>query len=178
MPKLIELLGDVPDPIRAAAGRLRCNHLYYLDVALAAPVGQDLHWVYVPEAKYPFYRVGCYTNFSPALAPDGKASLYVELADRREPDLAALLPEVARGLVEMQLIRSASEIAFARVRRIDYAYVIFDHAYFDAVAKVREFLEQQRVLSVGRYGAWNYSAMEDALSFGRDAARRALTWLA
>jgi hypothetical protein len=34
-------------------------------------------------------------------------------------------------------------------------------------------LKQQGVVSSGRYGAWNYSSMEDALLMGRDAARRA-----
>jgi protoporphyrinogen oxidase len=173
LPKLVELLLDAPEQVSAAARRLRCTHLYYLDVALTGPCGQDLHWVYVPEAKYPFYRVGCYTNFSAALAPAGAASLYVELADRRTPDVQQLLPEVARGLIEMQLIRSSSEIAFASLQRIDHAYVIFDHAYFEATETLRDFFEQQRILSVGRYGAWNYSSMEDALLFGRDAARRA-----
>ena len=89
-------------PRRAA--RLRCTHLYYLDVALNGPCQKPLHWVYVPEARYPFYRVGCYSNFSAAMAPPGKANLYVELADRREPDLGTLVPEVAAGLVEMGLI--------------------------------------------------------------------------
>lgn len=89
---LIALLEDPPPEIREAGRRLRCTHLYYLDVALNGPVGQPFNWVYVPEAKYPFYRVGCYSSFSPAMAPPGKANLYVELADRAEPDLGAPAP--------------------------------------------------------------------------------------
>jgi protoporphyrinogen oxidase len=166
-------LSGAPEAVMEAAGRLRCTHLYYLDVALETPCNKPLHWVYVPEAKYPFYRVGCYSHFSPAMAPPGKANLYVELADRREPDLAALVPEVARGLVEMGLIDSPSAIRFARLRRIDHAYVVFDHAYFGSLAAIRPFLDEARILSTGRYGGWNYSSMEDALHFGRDAASAA-----
>jgi protoporphyrinogen oxidase len=171
---LIQALQGVPDAVADAAGRLRCSHLYYLDVALDTPCNQPLHWVYVPEAKYPFYRVGCYSHFSPAMAPPGKANLYVELADRREPDLSALLPEVAAGLVEMGLIGDKRAIHFARLRRIDHAYVIFDHAYFGSLASIRPFLDEAGILSTGRYGGWNYSSMEDALHFGRDAAQEAL----
>jgi protoporphyrinogen oxidase len=170
---LVGLFDGAPEAVRSAAARLRCTHLYYLDVALDAPCGQPLHWVYVPEAKYPFYRVGCYSNFSPAMAPPGKAGLYVELADRGEPHLPSLLPAVASGLVEMGIIASPSAIRFARVRRIDYAYVVFDHAYYASLGAVRPFLEEQRVVSAGRYGGWNYSSMEDALIFGRDAAKAA-----
>lgn len=175
--KLIGLLADPPEKVARAAENLRCTHLYYLDVALNGPCGKPLHWVYVPEEKYPFYRVGCYSNFSPAMAPVGKAGLYIELADRAEPDLATLLPEVASALVEMKIIENPHQIRFARVRKIDFAYVIFDHCYFASLEVIRPFLEEARIITAGRYGGWNYSSMEDALLFGRDAARRAIEWV-
>jgi protoporphyrinogen oxidase len=172
---LIGTLTDAPAQVSAAAKRLRCTHLYYLDVALDTPCQRPLHWVYVPEEKYPFYRVGCYSHFSPDLAPPGKACLYVELASREPPDLETLIPEVARGLVEMGLIHDVSAVRFARLRRIDHAYVVFDHAYFPSLEVIRPFLDEARILSTGRYGGWNYSSMEDALHFGRDAAKAAQT---
>ena len=174
LPRLLELIDEVPEPVRQAAAKLRCSHLHYLDVALRRKSGRDFHWAYVPESKYPFYRVGCYSHFSAALAPPGKSSLYVELADRSPPELERLLPEVARGLIEMGIIDSADEIEFARARRIDYAYVIFDHEYFAALDVIRPFLAQSRIISSGRYGDWNYSAMEDAILFGKAAAERAV----
>ena len=170
---LIELLVDAPAEVQAAGGKLRCNPLYYLDVALDRPCGVDLHWVYVPEEKYPFYRVGCYSAFSAELAPPGKACLYVELASREPPDMSVLLPEVAKGLIEMSIIAKPSDILFAEPRRIDHAYVVYDHDYYEALAVIQPFLEKHEIISAGRYGGWNYSSMEDALMFGRDAAKRA-----
>jgi protoporphyrinogen oxidase len=170
---LVGLLVDPPPEVTAAAGRLRCNPLYYLDLALDAPCGMDLHWVYVPEEKYPFYRVGCYSNFSEQMAPPGKAGLYVELASREPPRLDRLLPVVAGGLVEMKLIRRPAEILFARARLIEHAYVVFDRSYYPALEKVQAFLLEQNIISCGRYGGWDYSCMEDALLAGREAARRA-----
>lgn len=167
---LLQLLLDAPAEIRGAASRLRCNPLYYLDVALERPMGMPLHWVYVPEERYPFYRVGCYSNFSAEMAPEGKAGLYIELASREPPDMSSLLPEVARGLCEMKLIGEPGDIRFAELRRIDHAYVVFDHHYYDALERIRPFLLEQRIVSAGRYGGWNYSSMEDALLFGRQAA--------
>jgi len=178
LPVLLGLLDEVPESVRQASTRLRATHLHYLDLALERPPATDFHWVYVPEAKYPFYRVGCYSHFSPDLSPAGTGSLYVELASRSEPDLATLLPEVIAGLVEMRVIDGPAQLRFARLRRIDPAYVIFDHAYYDALAVITPFLEEQRIVSTGRYGAWTYSAMEDALLDGRRAVARARDWLA
>jgi protoporphyrinogen oxidase len=174
LPRLLSLIDGLPEPVRDAAAKLRCSHLHYLDLALRRKSARDFHWAYVPEAKYPFYRVGCYSHFSEALAPTGKSSLYVELADRSPPELEWLLPQVARGLIEMGVIDSAEEIEFARARCIDYAYVIFDHQYFAALSVIRPFLEASRIISSGRYGDWNYSAMEDAILFGKAAAEGAL----
>jgi protoporphyrinogen oxidase len=170
---LLSLLVDPPGEVADAASRLRCNHLYYLDVALNGPCRKPLHWVYVPEEKYPFYRVGCYSHFSPAMAPPGKANLYIELADRNPPDMSKLVPEVAHALVEMGLIDVPEALRFARLRRVDHAYVVFDHHYFPSLEIVRPFLERANIVSTGRYGGWNYSSMEDALIFGRDGAKRA-----
>jgi len=177
LPTLVGLCDAVPDAVRDAAAKLRATHLYYLDLALTQAPRTDFHWAYVPEAKYPFYRVGCYSHFSPELAPPGAGSLYVELADRSEPTLDHVLPEVTAGLVSMGVIDGAEQIRFARVRRIDCAYVIFDHAYYDALAVVRPFLEAKRLISTGRYGGWQYGSMEDALLEGRAAATLASTWL-
>ncbi|HEY3499366.1 MAG TPA: FAD-dependent oxidoreductase [Polyangiaceae bacterium] len=177
LPVLLGLLDPLPDEVRAAAAKLRATHLYYLDLALERAPRTDFHWVYVPEAKYPFYRVGCYSHFSPELAPPGAGSLYVELADRSEPELDRVTREAVAGLVEMGVLGGAGDVRFARLRRIDYAYVIFDHAYYSALGVIQPFLEGERIVSTGRYGGWNYSSMEDALLMGRAGAARARDWL-
>jgi protoporphyrinogen oxidase len=168
--RLIALLRDAPAEVVRAGERLICNPLFYLDVALDRPCGVDMHWAYVPEPRYPFYRVGCYSNFSELMAPPGKAGLYVELASREPPDMTALLPEVIAGLTDMRIIDKPGDVRFAELRRIDHAYVVFNHDYYAALQAIRPFLAEQRIVSNGRYGGWNYSSMEDALMFGRQAA--------
>jgi protoporphyrinogen oxidase len=177
LPTLLSLFDRLPSEVAAASTKLRCTPLYYFDIALDGPVGASFHWAYVPEEKYPFYRVGCYSNFSSEMAPPGKSNLYVELATREPPDFDATLRDVARGLIEMGVIESPSRIAFARLRRLDHAYVIYDHEHESALATIRPFLESMRVISTGRYGGWNYSSMEDALLFGREAVERASRYL-
>lgn len=173
LPALVRLVTDAPPAVREAAAKLRCTHLHYLDIALNGPCLLPYHWIYVPEPRYPFYRVGCYSNFSPAMAPPNKACLYVELAARERPDLRELLPRIASDLREMKLIDSDHAIRFARLRTIEHAYVIFDAEHEPALAVIRPFLRASGIVSAGRYGGWNYSSMEDALLFGRDAAREA-----
>ncbi len=169
---LLSLINELPSEVAQAKARLRCNALWYLDVALNVPCGKDLHWAYIPEEKYAPYRVGCYSNFSAQMAPTGKSNLYVELASRTEPNLAMLTPQIAALLIEMGIIHQAADIQFVKPRKIDHAYVVFDHHYYQALSTITPFLANHDIYSCGRYGGWNYSSMEDALIFGREAA----TW--
>jgi protoporphyrinogen oxidase len=173
LPSLLRLLSPLPAAVTEAATHLRATHLHYFDLGLSVPNPNPYHWIYVPEAKYPFYRVGCYSHFSDKLAPPGKSSLYVELAERRAPNPTQALADVVVGLRELGLLKSERDIEHWRLRTIDYAYVIYDQKYRPSLDVIEPFLSQQRILSSGRYGAWNYSSMEDALLMGRSAARDA-----
>jgi protoporphyrinogen oxidase len=97
----------------------------------------------------------------------------VELADRRAPNPQRALASVVQGLRELGLLKSEQDIELWRLRTIDYAYVIYDHHYRAALDVIEPFLVEQRIVSSGRYGAWNYSSMEDALLMGRRAAHDA-----
>jgi protoporphyrinogen oxidase len=172
LPDLIGLCDNAPGDVRDAAKQLRCTSLRYLNVALKRPPAAAFHWIYVPEGKYPFYRVGIYSNAAPSMAPPGRGSVYVELAERGPlPPRARLIQQVARGLREARVIERPDDILFADLREIRHAYVIFDHHYFAATHLLREWLEERDIFPRGRYGYWTYNSMEDSLLAGRDVAR-------
>ncbi|HEY5961422.1 MAG TPA: hypothetical protein VIV60_32915, partial [Polyangiaceae bacterium] len=174
LPKLLGLIDGVPDAIMDATRRLRCAPLYYLDVALRRMPRPNMHWAYVPEERFPFYRVGNYAAFSPEMAPPGMACLYVELVSREEPALERLWPAVEAGLLEMGFLESANDVAFCRIRALDYAYVIYDGARDRALPAIEDYLHSLGIVSSGRYGGWNYSSMEDAFEFGERAAAQSI----
>lgn len=169
LPELIARMDPAPAPpaVREAAAALRWIRWRYLDVAARAEVPADYHWVYVPEARLPFFRVGVYSNASPAMAPAGAASLYVELDDRAGPIDEA---EVARGLVEVGALARAEDLAFTQVHEIEHAYVVFDDDHGPATALLHRWLASVGIRSCGRYGAWVYNSMEDSMIQGREAA--------
>jgi len=173
LPALVRLLVAPPPEIGAAAAALRATPLRYLDVAVEAPARADHHWIYLPERDYPFYRVGCYSNLSPEMAPPGHSGYYVELVDRGPPALDALVPRVAAVLRDLGFTGPSDAIAFVEPRLLEPAYVIQDRPHAAATARLLEFLAEHGVISAGRYGEWGYSSMEDALASGRDAACRA-----
>jgi protoporphyrinogen oxidase len=169
LPELVRRIVGAPALVREAAAALRWVRWRWLDVATRTSVPADYHWVYVPEARYPFFRVGVYSNAAASMAPAGCSSLYVELAER---DAAIDVPEVLRALVEVGALASVDDVLFTAERRAEYAYVVFDDAYAAATSTILGWLERAGIRSCGRYGAWVYNAMEDCMIAGREAA----TW--
>ena len=173
LPELVKLLEEPPEEVLAAASLLRCTPVRYLNVATKSSPRADFHWIYVPEERYPFYRVGIYTNAVPAMAPAGHGALYVELSDRGPaPRLDDLLPGVAQALHAAGAINSADDVLFAELKELTYAYVVFDQNYYEAVRTIIPWLESVGIFPRGRYGSWIYNAMEDSILAGREVALR------
>lgn len=171
LPDFLDALPGVPAEVMAARQKLRATETFYFNVGVDGPLGQPDHWIYVPEEKWPMYRVGSFSNAVPSMAPEGQSSLYVELSDRTTPtdDLKA---PVTEGLVAMGLIDSPERVRFMHARRIPHAYVVYDFAYHDAHATIHAWLNGTGVQSIGRYGEWKYSSMEDSMIDGRKAAAK------
>jgi hypothetical protein len=97
----------------------------------------------------------------------------VEVAvDRGTPvDLDAMERAVIDGMIRMGVLDSEKEILVRDRVVIDPAYVVFDPHRAAVRDRLLDLLLDQGVQSIGRYGAWTYSGMEDALLAGRQAAR-------
>ena len=175
LPELLELVGDLPDSVTQAAAKLRCTSLRYMNLGIARPdVLGDVQWLYVPEPKYPFYRIGSFSNAVPSLAPAGSSSLYVEVAANATESDEEVKASVRTFLRERGWLGADSDIEVEEIRHLKYGYVVFDDAYFGAKEAILPFLQQAGVASLGRYGAWVYASMEDAMWDGYQSARAAI----
>jgi protoporphyrinogen oxidase len=171
LPRFLGLLPPGPPSLETQARALKHNRVVNFNFGLSRPAGQGRHWVYFPEAHYPFYRVGFPSNICPSMAPPGRGSLYAEVAFRKSgiPE-EELRDQVVRGLVHAGILRNAGEIRTELTLHIPCAYVIFDLARRKAFSRIRSALSARNVFLAGRYGAWEYSAMEDAILWGQRAA--------
>jgi protoporphyrinogen oxidase len=168
---LAALTGDLPAAARAAAGRLRAVAVINLNLGVRGTAPRREHWLYVPEERYPFYRVGIPSNHG-VVAPPGCHTLSVETSvPAGTPAPADLVERCLAGLEELGLLPRRADILTRLVSRIDPAYVVFDRARPAAVAALREAFRTAGVTLAGRWAEWKYSTMEDALWDGAAVAR-------
>ena len=63
-------------------------------------------------------------------------------------------------------------VVYRRVSVLDPAYVIYDRHRAAGLPRVIDALRGVGIHSAGRFGAWEYSSMEDALRHGMQLAGR------
>ena len=174
--RFVGLLKPAPDEVRNAGGKLRHNSVLSVNLGIEGRQVSDRNWVYFPEPEYIFYRLGFPTNSSPRVAPPGASSVTAEVAfsGARPIDRGDCVRRVKRDLERVGILRPGDRIGVEVTFEIPCAYVLYDRARKRSVAEVQRFLESQGIYSIGRYGAWEYSSMEDAIVHGKETAERLL----
>lgn len=131
------------------------------------------HWLYFPEKKYCFYRVGFYDNI---LGQD-KMSLYVELGFEKEAIIESntWIGKVLRDLKEAGIVSEEQTLVDYQSILMNPAYVhINSHSIEDVIAK-KKMLEEFDVYSIGRYGSWTYCSIEDNIKEAKLLAEKLCT---
>ncbi|HAH05174.1 MAG TPA: protoporphyrinogen oxidase [Elusimicrobia bacterium] len=174
LPFFLDKACALPKAVRTARAALRWRDVYNLNIGIARADVSDKHWIYFPEKRFAFYRAGFLTNFSKSLAPRGMTSMYIEVSRRPEerPSKAALERRILAGLRSCGLLKASDRLAARHWFKIDAAYVLYDRARTPAVAAAMAWLRSRGAESIGRWGAWKYSFMEETLLDGKACAQR------
>lgn len=169
----LDLASPLPPAVKAARAKLRWNTVWNLNLGVDRLIS-DKHWVYYPEKKYPFYRVGFSSNFSPHLAPPGHTAIYVEVArpGGTQVDMPKLEARILRGLRDAQVLRAGDALAAKVWMPVKVGYVVYDFHRTPAVNTIFKHLASRGVESIGRYGGWKYSFMEETILDGKRCAER------
>ncbi len=116
-------------------------------------------WMYFPESKYCFYRVGFYDN----IIGQDRMSLYVEIGFAKDQPVGNLDDLLHRTLLDLRAagILDGQHLVASHHVIMDPAYVhITRRSEADKQIKMKQ-LAQHNVHSIGRYGAWKYCSLED-----------------
>jgi protoporphyrinogen oxidase len=174
IPELVSRCLDFPRHLKEAAEALRWVSVYNLNLAVNRELVSDKHWLYFPETEYPFYRVGFPMNFSPALGQPGCSSMYIEISHLPTVHQPAeqVIKEARVGMERAGILRPSDEMVVSDVKDLRYAYVYFDRHRARALPAILAELERRGIYSIGRYGRWEHTSMEDAIGQGKQTAER------
>jgi len=171
LPAFVKLTGD--KKLIKAAKALRATSVYCLNIGFKSDEKFNRHWVYVPESKYPFYRIGFPCEVMPANAPAGCVSVFTEVSFTGTPP-KGIDVKIIKGLMDMGIIKDKKDIVVKHPMILKDAYVIYNKEREKVLPILASALEKHGILLAGRWGKWEYSSMEDAIMEGFEAAEKAL----
>lgn len=174
LPCLIEMIHDCPLEITQQENKLRHTSVSAVCIGIDRLHITKEHWIYFPESDYVFYRVGFPMNLSPNMAPDGTSSICAEISYTQENPIneSNVIERTFNDLKKTNLINGDDNILVTKLIDLEYAYVIYDRNRKKALSVIQNFLKHNHIYSIGRYGAWEYSTMEQAILDGKKIAEK------
>ncbi len=170
LPQLPGIVKGLPKDVREAFSKLRWNSVYNLNLGLSQKKRCESHWIYFPQKELVFFRVGFFHNFSSGLVPEGKTSIYAEVAycKQKPVDKKKVAGRIEKDLKKVGLLSDEDEVLVRDSNDIQCAYPIYDRNYKASRSRILGFLSKHHILTCGRYGSWRYMSMEDVLLEGRE----------
>ncbi len=169
LPLLIQKI-HAPQNIQSCSDTLKSIYITYWDILVKNTSYQkeDYHWIYFPENQYPFHRVGSYSAADSDAVPSKEyRSYYVETSHLHRDSMKSSQSKILQALNDLGTLLKNDEIVEIRQSTIDQAYVIFDHHYAENREILLQYLKEHQIHSIGRYGGWQYNAMENSIMDGK-----------
>ena len=138
-----------------------------------SPLCKEEHWIYLPDKKTNYYRIGFYNN----ILCNDKLSMYIEIGYDKNSIIDAKEIKKQLNLTKENLLHDG--IISKDMKLIDYEAIVMDPAYVHInnktskkLNKLKDELEKNEIYSIGRYGSWTYNSMEDSMIMAKDLANK------
>ena len=166
LPVVIESIQNVPDAVRDAVNQLECTSGYHISVALKTKNIPPYLWWYIYDEDILAARVYSPSLKSPDNVPEGCSSLQMEVYCKENEYTERELIEGTVGMLVGMGILKQEDILFTHVGFEKYANVIFTEPIYIARTIVRDWLKEQGVETIGRFGEWDYLWSDQSLLSG------------
>ncbi len=176
LPLLINIMDDVPDDVRTAASSLLVTSVDLISVGFRLPEVQPHLWFYIYDSDILASRV-----YSPSIksrnnVPEGCSSLQFEIySSPRKPQThspEAMKANTMMALQKMGILQNKEEVIFMHHKHLPWGNVVFDLGMEDRRDLVRDWLQQEGIISAGRFGEWDYLWSNQALMSGMKAVQQ------
>ncbi|MDY0096643.1 MAG: protoporphyrinogen oxidase-like protein [Candidatus Vecturithrix sp.] len=131
------------------------------------------HWLYTPDARSGFHRVGLYSNVDVSFLPksgqkrNNRVSLYIERAypGGAKPTEREIQHYIQHVVAELQEWHFIEEVEVCDPTWVEVAYT---WAYPGSrwKAEALQALETYNIYQVGRYGRWHFQGIADSIRDG------------
>ena len=174
--ELLKQINNVPKIVKKASEKFLFSGVRCINIGIKSSRGipktlKNKHWVYFPENRFSFFRVGIYSNVNQNNAPKDCYSLYVEYSSFNGKKYKNT-ENIIEDLRKINFIRNNDKVVAFNVIDMPYAYVIFDKNREKSLKEINDFFGKHNIFSIGRYGSWEYSFIEKNINDARSLVEK------
>ncbi|HOK17084.1 MAG TPA: FAD-dependent oxidoreductase [Defluviitoga tunisiensis] len=173
LPELIRMVSYVPEEVMHASQMLSFTSGYLVSLGLKKVRSMENLWLYLYDEDILPSRIYFPHLKSSDNVPENLSSLQAEIYfSNFKPlnmDENEILENTIQQLISIGLF-SNEDIIVKDIRQEKYANVIYDHNIQKARKIVHNFLKQQNIFYIGRFGEWAYLWSDQSLMSGKFAA--------
>lgn len=161
IPELMKMIVTPPESLNNLRNSFLTNQGIMTGIGIRKPCPSNKNWIYFPQKKHPFYRVTYLSNYSPENTPDAEYfSLLCEIStgDKTSYHAESIVDETVEGLIDASFLEmdDRDRIVSTWVAEIPYSLPVPFLGRNRDIGRIHGFLEQNKIFSRGRFGAWKY----------------------
>ena len=182
---LARMLKPGDNELLEASANLHHNNLLVIGLGLEKKIDTGKCWIYFADMDVPCYRLTYFSHYSPFNVPHGDTERYsslmceVSVREGESPDPEHVLNQVIAGLIRVKMLDETDRdrIVSRYHRTVRYSYPIPTLGRDRALSVLQPALEQQKIYSRGRFGAWRYEIgnMDHSVMMGVEAVDHILS---
>ncbi len=174
LPELAPRFEGLPTDVAADIAALEPVSLVNVLVGMKAdkPL-QDLSWIYLPfEDQGVTNRLTFFSNYSPLNAPEGHTSYMAEATYRGNLDVSQdWIDQLVSGLEHAGVLRR-SDVTVTEHWKSRYAYIDQNIEFPARIQRVREWFDASGMLTVGRFGRYEYHNSDQCIMRAFEAVKQ------
>lgn len=170
--ELLKTIDRVPDSLMQDADRLEYLSLKLVLVVIGHPVDTEIQRIYVAEPHLPAHKIVINHNSSPYLRSLPHHGITGEVSYSAEKELVPDIEErFLKSLVELKIIKDVREAIKTVLLDVRYAYPVPTADRDNIIARLKHWLREREVYTVGRFGEWTYINTDEAIYRGLNLGR-------
>lgn len=174
LPEIIGALDNVPKDVLNSMKKLKFISVIAVMLGINKPKINNISWMYLPEKDILTNRVCFPFNFSGNVAPEGKSSLLAEISCFENDKIwkmkdNEIMSHIINKLHERNIIKK-QDVCFKKLKRIKYAYLLYDKDYSKNLKKVKDFLKKMGFVLCGRFAEFEYMNMDHCIKNAKEKA--------
>ena len=165
------------EALEKTARELKYNSIYIIIINIKKDALGKSFATLIPQPDVIFHRLSKLDFMGKSYHLKNSCSLMLEITFREGDRVSKMkkneiIGECVNNLVHLGFIKSQKDVNFTDIRKEKYAYVIYDLNHIKNTGFMLKYLEQNGILSNGRFAEFQYLNMDKVIEHSMELAKK------